>query len=501
MVVDTGPDGRGPERCVRRSRRRARRSLLRERTLPPDITYAADFIYPGSEEVTFLGRSSTVSPDGKTVDAAPEGLGAGTNQPCAGVSFMVDGGTAQATAQDASLDCAFTPASAITDANHVQARLIYTSTTATPGGPVSSVTTLSDVGLRGVGSGEASGAAAPTCSVDLVSGEVTCIDLNAGTFAVSDNGGTPVMLTTQQTTPGQNGYVGTYQGMAFLPAPKAGDVITLDETAPSPTTRHLTALNVYRLRADVSTAGSVSGDCQAGKVGLGYTGGPFSAFCPPSGRFAAAYYYGTSEFDDLSGGSTTVNVPTLADQIPAAEDSIAGGAFTAYGDLLGTGSPTQVLNQVASVNLQIVPRGSSTAVYNHNMTTGSDSIGPFATANVSGLSTGLYSANWELTDSHGDTYSVQDPFAVQPGGSGSPGPQGLQGTTGAQGPAGPTGPTGPQGTAGPSGATGPQGPAGRKAPPASRRSASSRITRSARARASTQFSTSRARSSRQHVTS
>ena len=352
--------------------------------------------------------------------------------------------------------------------------MAYTYITGTPGGSLSSVlTTLSDVGLRGVGSGEASGAIAPTCSVDLVSGQVTCTDLNAGTFAVSDNGGTPVTLATQQVSSGQNGYVGTYLGTAFLAAPKAGDVMTLDETAPTLTTRHITALNVYTLREDISAAGSVSGDCQPGRSGLGYTDGPFSGLCPPSGKFSAAYYYRTGEFDDLSGGSTTVNVPTLADQIPAPEDSIAGGTFTAYGDLLGTGTPTQVLSQVASVNLQIVPRGSSAALYNHNMSPGSDSIGPFETANVSGLSSGLYFANWKLTDTHGDTYSVQGPFAVQPDGGGSQGPQGptgpqgpggSTGATGSQGPAGPTGATGPQGPSGPIGATGPQGPRGPQGP-------------------------------------
>ena len=432
-------------------------------TLPPDVTYTS---FGGPNSVTFLGASSTLSTDGKSV-AAPSQL-VGLVSPCAAEGFVVNGGAAQPTSQTANGDCVFTAATALTDQDHIQAQVTYTYASGTSGaGPVSNLTTLSDVGLLGVGNDETRGAAAPTCTADPVSGQVACIDLNAGTFAVSDNGGSPATLATQQTAAGQNGYVGTYQGTAFLPNLKAGDVVTLDETSPTATTRHLTALHVDTLRTDISADGTASGDCQPGKflgvsTGFGlnfdYSG---TAVCQASGKFSALPTFGAlpAQFDDLSGGSTIVRVPSLTNVIPSADDSIAGGTFTAYADLLGTGSTAQVLSQVASVNLQIVPHAGGATVFDQNMAPGSDSIGPFETADVSGLNAGRYLANYTLIDSHADTSTIQEPFAVQPASvQGQPGPQGPPGPTGATGATGPPGPAGPQGPQGP---IGPQGPAGK----------------------------------------
>lgn len=153
-------------------------------------------------------------------------------------------------------------------------------------GSSSNLTTVADVGLLGASQ------APPTCTGDLVSGQVVCSNLNAGTFAVSRNSGTPVPLTTSPAP-----YSAGYQGTTFLPGLKSGDVVTLDETGSGATTRDLTTLHVSTLRADVAANGSASGVCQPGQaVGGGYPG----SACSSSGQFSTSYGY-PSEVDDLSG--------------------------------------------------------------------------------------------------------------------------------------------------------------------------------------------------------
>jgi hypothetical protein len=392
-------------------------------TLPGNSTYD-----DGVGGVRFDGARSTISADGQTVAAPYDGNG------CSDVTFLIDAATPITTSQDGIGNCAATPGSPLADQNRVRAS--YTSSySSTETGTTSDLTTLSDVGLLGVGSGEAQGQGAPTCTGDLVSGQVTCENLNAAPFAVSRNGGTPVALTTSAVG-GANGYV-AYAGSAFLPGLSTGDVLTLDETSPAATTRHLTTLHVAALRADIDPSGNASGTCQPNKVFENGAGD----LCPTSGAFVAVSG-GTSLFDDQSGGSTEVNVPSLIHLVPADGDSIAGGAFTASGDLHGSGSTVQVLAQTSSVHLQIVPHAGGAAVFAQNASPGFDAAGPFETDHVTGLSAGRYFANWVLTDSHFDTQSYSDLFAVQaatPGPTGPPGSPGQKGTPGSQGKAGKAG--------------------------------------------------------------
>jgi hypothetical protein len=347
---------------------------------------------------------------------------------------------------------------------------------------VANLTTVSDVGLLGVARttfGFSTGTGPPTCSGDLVSGQVICSNLSGAAFSVSRNGGAPVALATQPEAAGSSVFIGA----AFVPGLTAGDTVTLDETSPAATARHLTTLHLYTLRLDIGPGG-ISGACQPNKQFLLGPATPptFPAsapLCPTTGAFTAAMPTSNRLFDDLSGGSTVVNVPDLADLIPAPDDSIAGGSFTAYADLESVGSTAQALAATRSVNLQIVPRGSAATSFAHDMTPGSDAVGPFESVAVTGLTTGRYDAHWLLTDVNGDTNAFGTSFAVQPadtgptgpvGPQGSPGPQGAlgpeggpgpQGTTGPRGTAGSQGATGSQGPAGPQGAVGPPGPAGR----------------------------------------
>jgi hypothetical protein len=398
-------------------------------TVPDDTTYAP----------LFLGFETSISTDGSTI------TGPSVYPGCNDVSFVIDGiQHAASTGTDGR--CSFTPGSALTDEDHVQALSINPSYPST-NGSWSSLTTVSDVGLLGTTGGP------PTCTADLVSDQVICANLNAGTFAVARSRDTPIPLTTAPT-PVTMTSTPTFQGSAFVPGLASGDVITLDEDGAGATDRHLTTLRVLTLREDVTANGAASGVCAphqqfGGQSAPGYyypTG-----TCSSSGSFTAASPV-QAEMDDQSGGDTVLNLLSLQNRIPAADDSVPVGSFTAYADLSGTGSTTQVLAQTSSIALRIDPRAGETPVFDRDVLPTADSVGPYVGANVGVLTPGRYYANWLLTDSHGDTVAYSDPFAAQPG---SPGPEG---------PIGPTGPTGSQGPAGQNGATGsngPQGPAGK----------------------------------------
>jgi hypothetical protein len=395
--------------------------------VPPQADYRLD-------HVSFLGSTATISPDGSTITAP------GVSNSCTPLSFVINGTTHASGASGS--NCTFGPSPALDDQDHVQAADVSTFTNADQS--VSTLTTMSDVGLVGVGSNEgasAGGLGPPTCTGDPVSTEIVCSNLSGASFAVQRNGGSPEALITTQVDSGP-GQFARFSGSAFVPGLTAGDVVTLDETAPTVTTRHLTTLHEYTLRVDIGPDGLVSGDCQPNKL-LSTTGG----ICPTAATFSGSQTV-PSEFDDLSGGSTILNVPSFSNVIPANGDSIAGGAFTAYADLAApVGNPAQVLAEVASLHLSIVPHAGGPPAFSQDMTKTSDAMGPFATANVTGLAQGRYFANWLLTDANGDTLASptdSDLFAVQS----------------AAGPQGPQGPRGPQGATGPQGPQGLQGPAG-----------------------------------------
>lgn len=291
----------------------------------------------------------------------------------------------------------------------------------------------------------------PSCSADLVSGQVTCYDLNSGTFAVSLDGATPVALTAAPANGPMEGTVAS----AFLPGLHAGDTVTLDETSPTATTRHLTTLHVASLRIDTSQNDPFpttdSGNCQPGSA-LTFDNQPgenyYEEVCPASGMFSGTYVEGVADL--LSGGSTVVDLPSVEPQVPSAEGWVPSGPFAVYTNLSGTGSTNQILGEIRSVNLQILPGAGGAAVFNQNISLSSDTGGPYGTAAIDGLAPGCYVANWLLTDDNGDTVASSTPFEVEP-----------DPTTGATGPQGITGPTGSAGAAGAAGPAGPQGPAGK----------------------------------------
>jgi Collagen triple helix repeat (20 copies) len=421
--------------------------------VPPSAAYTAS----GLGALLDFGPSVGISPDGDSIlgPAFYNSEGVGN---CADLSFAINGGTAQPSTLDSEGDCELDPGSPLTDEDLVQA--VLTTAQTSPNGFWSGVTAKSTVGLVGVYDGsQIAGTGPPTCQVDLVSQEITCMNLGSGQFAVKDGTAAPVPLTTTQTYDYPDF---PYTGTATIPGVKAGDVITLDETSPTVTTRHLTTLTVGTLRADVAIDGYMSGDCSPGKA---FSDG---GVCSADGTFSGD---SPSEYDDLSGGATVVNTPSLTNLAPSTNDSLPGN-FTSYADLSGSVDPSQLLSEVASVQLDVLSHDQNSTLFSVNMNPGSDDTSDFESANVTGLSGGRYFANWLLTDSHGDTVAYQNVFVVQAGATGPTGPPGPAGSTGAQGipgtpgsngaagTPGAEGPQGPQGGQGPAGERGPAGPAG-----------------------------------------
>ena len=409
-----------------------------------DVSYAA----PAGQTTTVPATSSygplayelfnvtaNILSDGSMVNTPSEGG-------CGNQGLLVNGVAETFTQQGE--ECAYSPINPLTAQDDVEG----TDSVTTPSAPDGSESTLEGIapaGLPGATGG------APICSADLVSDLVTCTNLASAAYAVRVNGGAMVALKSN----------GPGQGSVAVSGLQAGDVITLDETSPVTTARHLATLHVSTLRTQVTvTPGSdTTADTCAPGHALGDTSASFSAFavCALTGSSTDGF---DAELDDLGGGATTVSPPTLGDEIPSSGGSLPSN-FTAYADWTGAGATDQELADVSSVQLTVTPRGSATPVIIRDLTLTSDGLGPYGTASVSGLTPGAYSANWALTDTHGDTYGYQAPFVVQEGATGPQGTPGVTGAVGATGAAGAQGPAGANGAPGATGATGAAGTAGR----------------------------------------
>ncbi len=411
---------------------------------PPRTPLPGSFVY----QPVFLGGA--ISADGSTITV--------DGGPCRAFSVIVDGTPHPPTNVDGA--CTYSPSPAVTDGDHVQ--VAYTSESSSPP-TTADLTSIVDAPLLG-GPGFP-----PSCLIDLVFGNVVCSDLNAGNFAVSLNGAAPVPLTDTQYSFDPAG--GIYYGEANVPGLESGGVLTLDETSPTPTTRHIATVHLASLRVDVSATGAVTGSCQPGEFLLGYTEAQLLAFqgiCASDGAIADSGSFSVNgdgpwsanQEDDLGDGSTLLNLPTLSSAAPQAGESMLEDGWDAYAGLSATADTTflgfanetaaQILSATSTVNLAIAPAAGNAPVFSQNTSLSIDSQGAFATLAVGALAPGRYIGDWTLTDSHGDTEQSSNLFFIQP----DPG-------AGVSGPVGPAGPTGATGEIGPAGPSGPPGPAGK----------------------------------------
>jgi hypothetical protein len=305
---------------------------------------------------------------------------------------------------------------------------------------------VSPIGLPG-----APGPAA--CAADLALQSVTCSNLAPGSYTLTHtngSGSTPhgesVPVPTQ-TTP--NPFTFTQDFSASEPL-AGGDTLTLSGNSVT-----LTTLHVAPLRLDLNGSSFAGGSCQPSQwFGPAL---PFAAQasapveCPTSGSATGLSSANPSEFDELSGGLTSVTIPAVQSTTPASGQEVFG-SFHAYAGAIASAGSTDASS--APVTLTLTPAGSSTPAFtsgNANTASG---------AAVPALTPGMYDTTWTVTDANGDTNTITGTLAIESGGSGPTGPVGSTGPsgTGATGPAGigVTGATGAIGT----GATGPSGPKG-----------------------------------------
>jgi hypothetical protein len=374
--------------------------------VPSDSTYASsEGGSPVPTEMSFVGDLSSVSADGSTV-VGPAGVD------CGSLSFVIEG-TAHPSSSDSDGDCVYKPVTPLTDEDHVQATWTASNTFADAGFPTggppapSVVTTLSDVGVVGA-------TGAPTCQGDLVTGQVSCGPLSAGTFTVSRDGRAPLTLTLKDAI-----------GTATFPALRPGDAIALqqDGAGRTLTTLHLTTLVGY------GAGGGETIVCEPGEV-FGFI--PDSYFpCPASGRlsygpYGGAYFYIPGPDDDLSGGSTAATPPVLSNFTPsdgakvdagdvAISTELSGGASPAGGSDWPDTSlpPARVVADVRSVSLRVVRQGGTSAVYEHDMTPTLGRSAVSERATVKGLTTGSYTAEFVVADDNGDLVGYSASFTVQ----------------------------------------------------------------------------------------
>ncbi len=388
--------------------------------------------------------TSSINASGTTVssDAATD---------CTSLAYIVDG-TSEPTVASAG-GCQYAPKTALTDNDHVEAAETGPQTV-DASGDLASVTTIDDVGLLGV----PSAIGPPTCTADYVYGTVTCSGLNGSGFSVTTTG-VKMNLTTVADATGTS-----YTGYATLTGLTSGETITLNESGRA---SNLSVLHVGTLRVDEGLQSSGAATTQVSVANGGacspnrIVGGQL---CPATGVMPSDL--GTIEFDDLSGGDTMVDIPSLTDLIPTPNASLPPANWNAYADIVGADTnPAPAsgvdLAAVRSITLELVPHGSGVPLVTTAMTPGQDPDSAFETATVTGpLPGGRYWADFLLTDSHGDTAAFSDLFAQQSAGS-----TGASGSQGPPGPAGPTGATGPQGPIGAAGAPGVAAAVGAQGPP------------------------------------
>ncbi len=234
-------------------------------TLPPNGTYGGT----NTPYDFFVGDQGTISPDGTRV-TLPHDVPPG----CIGESVVVDGGSPQATTFDGT-GCQVSGQS-LTDEDQVQG--LEASTITAGDGTTSNLTTVSNLGLVGVGNGsEIDGAGVTACTADLVSGQVTCYGLGTGTFFAND-----IQLSKIRTNGG--GSYNVYEGQAFLTGLTAGGTVSLTEQG---VTRTLATLHLGTLRVDIDSDGNVTGSCKANESLS--NGGPYPALCSTGGAIPDGY--------------------------------------------------------------------------------------------------------------------------------------------------------------------------------------------------------------------
>jgi hypothetical protein len=182
--------------------------------------------------------------------------------------------------------------------------------------------------------------------------------------------------------------------------------------------RLLTTLHVAHLRVDIRGDESVvrGGTCEPGDYwGAPPTRPPASSavgapgasgtgtICPIDGGARGLSATHIEQTDDLSGGVTRTEVPLLTGTAPAA-DATLYGPFRALAQIALSGPHGSRIGVSGHVGLTITPAGSRHPVFR------AADVNHGGGVPVSGLTGGVYTARWVVTDANGDTRTVQTKF-------------------------------------------------------------------------------------------
>jgi hypothetical protein len=268
-------------------------------------------------------------------------------------------------------------------------------------GSVSSVTNR-EVQLRPTGF--------PTCTADLRSGRVRCAGLvPRGRYTLHRARGHAV-LASRAARDG----VAAFGSFAGAPGIRGGDTLTLRNRSG----RAVTALHLAHLRVDIRGSDSVlaGGTCEpaaywgppvaAPPVGSGigdYSVGGSGRVCPLSGHAAGLPDRAIEQTDPFSGGVTRTEVPELGSISPTPGETVYG-RFVALAQPVLPGAHGGTYPVPARVSLAIARRGSR-----HVLVRAAD-VQRAQGVSVAGLTPGVYTAVWTLTDPAGDTRTVTSDF-------------------------------------------------------------------------------------------
>ena len=245
----------------------------------------------------------------------------------------------------------------------------------------------------------------PACTGDLEAKTVTCTGLVPGeTYKLKDRA---------KSASGQADGTGT---VSVPLAIKGGDTVVLSNGS-----RTLTRLHVAHLRAAIKGNQTLlsGGHCQPGEYyGPPVTTPPTNAsagsisggialtgeICPLNGNAAGLPASTIAQTDDLSGGQTMTEVPSIVSTSPLRGENVSG-TFTARARAGFPGPNNTTIPNDARIALKITRSGKTVfSAPNVNIKGG---------VNVKGLRSGTYTATWTLIDANGDTRTRLTQFFEQ----------------------------------------------------------------------------------------
>ncbi|MBV8999560.1 MAG: hypothetical protein JO304_10890 [Solirubrobacterales bacterium] len=253
----------------------------------------------------------------------------------------------------------------------------------------------------------------PTCSADLTAQSVTCTGLVPGAnYTVNGNGGTAdstgTIVVSMRVSRGQS--LALSNGSRTLTTLHVANLeVSINDSSPAKVASGTCSPDEWT-NGPLSTAPT---NTEAGGPGVALSG----AACPSSGDAAGMSTSGVAQTDELSGGSTGVNLPDVLDTSPLLGETLYG-SFTVLAESTGATLPIAV---------SIAPASGGAPVFTAANTDTANGVP------VPALTPGTYKATWTVIDPNGDMRILTTRFIEEPALQGPPGPPGPRGPQGPPG--------------------------------------------------------------------